>query len=340
MAIPYTKDDSYSLVCKQAAWGTGIAGTAGFTTPTGFIVDCEPMSFDGDHKERRPNRSQASKRHLDTVNYTIDNKAASPKASFAGELKYNDAAHILYSVVQNVSESASTPYTKTFTYSTTQPDHVSAAGWFATLAKLGPTAAQSQAIIDAIGRQVRFSCVPGDRLRYAWDLMGRGAMDYDYDLSSPGTHTRSAAEYFHFEDLTTFSINSVGLYAMGIEITLNNNAIPASVTATGSGNFRQFALGTGNGYETLAKLRVQWDGNAQDLQQELESAPGQPRAIDIAWGTAGQDGHLRFQITGVLRKAPDVEGDIKEVEFDFVGVQNASNAPLTITLSDAVDRAW
>lgn len=341
MAIPYTKDDAFYQVCKQATFGTAIAGTAAFNTPTGFIIDCEPTAFDGDHKERRPNRSQAAKRNLDVVNYTIDNKGANPKITFTGEAKYNDIAHLFYSVVQNVSEAALTPFDKTFTWSATQPAFQSNAGWFATVAEAGPTLAQSIAATDMIGTRLNLKCAPGQRLMYAWDLMGRGAINYTYDLSSPGTTTRSAAEYFHFEDITVCTVNSVELYPTNIDITWQNNAIPVSVDPTnpGTGKCRDFALGTGNGYECFGKLRVLWDGNSQDLQQLLVSG-STPLAYAVNWGVAGTDGHLGIALTATVRNATIIPGDVREAEIDFVTMTNSGNAPISVVVADAIDRSW
>ena len=110
-------------------------------------------------------------------------------------------ADLLYGVMQNVSEAASTPWEKTFTWvgevgtQTTQPDFSADAGHFMTLGIYGPIASNHRKFTSCILRDLTLACdltTDDKRLKASGTFISGFANDADANFS--GTWTNSAAE--------------------------------------------------------------------------------------------------------------------------------------------------
>lgn len=327
----YTKDEAIYGISRQATWGTAIT--------TGFILmDVEPTAFDPDTKIRKPNRAGSGQRTVNTLNIIQDTKGSAPKITLSGLLKKDDAAILLYGVMQSVSEGGTTPFTKTFTYPSVagslQPDFTASAGCFFTVNKWMPDQTLSQRMVDAIITEltITWSGIGDDAVaKFKATFMGRTwANNVNLSAVTPTRATQNDDDLFYFTDLKTFTGGAVALDPLSFEITFKNNAKAVGVDKTVVGKFLTFALGD---YEVNAKAKVVWDLNARAKQADIATV----YSWVATWGTAGSDGHLSFTLTAVTGPAPDEDSETNTIDFTLTGVQSGATKPITVTLSDAKD---
>ena len=267
----YSRHDSRIGIFPQAEWGTGAATNAAFKE-----LANGPFDFTRDVKLRRPDRSFAStsggQRYPDIRDVQNDNKGAAPTITISGDVRKDDLSMLLYSVMQNVSEAGTTPFLKTFTFPTTQPDFTLDGGFFSTICAWHPVASQSHALVDAIINELTFSCAPGsgdDRLQYNATFIGRGGIVDSWNPS--GTWTRADEDHFYFHDLAGITAGASALDILSIEWTIANNALPVGVELD-SGNFQTFALPR---YSVTGKIRVLY-GSTISLSLIHISEPTRP----------------------------------------------------------------
>lgn len=341
MAITvYTKEDTTFLWGEQATFGTVLGDTADFngTTPEwGEILDCEIVSLDWGFNVREPNRSHTGQRATLLANIQKDTKGASPKITITGDAKKATLASFLYAVIQNVSEAAGSPYEKTYTFSSTQPDFTADGGWFGTLiVKQGSS--QSQKVKDVIVNELTLTCNPDDgqgRMQMAANCMGNGAVTADSNPNT-GTLARYAQTFYHFHDLKTCTVDGNAIVPLGVTITIKNNATPIGVDLSNAGEFLTYALPK---YEVDVTITAVWDSNSRTVQIAQDDASA-ALPIVLTWGTDNTDGYLNWTIYGVPVASPDVYDPVKGIDLTFKAVYDGTNAPLTVVLADAIDRAW
>lgn len=341
MAITvYTKEETSFLWGEQASFGTVLADNADFngTTPEwGEILDCEIVSLDWGVNIREPNRSNAGSRVVPDANYQQDVKGSSPKITINGDAKKATLASFLYAVMQNVSEAAGSPFEKTYTFSTTQPDFTAASigtGWAGTLI-IKQGSSQSLKAKDLICDELTLTCNPNDgqgRMQMSASLMGRGSVSAGANPS--GTLARYAQTFYYFHDIKTCTVNGNAIVPLGITLTIKNNAIP--IGSNNSGDFLTFALPK---YEVTGTIKAVWDTNSLASQVTQDDATSAVPIV-LTWGTDDNDGYLTFGIYGTIAPSPDVYDPVKGIDINFVGLYNGTNAPLTVVLADAIDRAW
>jgi hypothetical protein len=340
-----TKDDVAYALATQAAWGTAIVGSASMASPSGMRLDVEPTVFVSDTKIRAPNRSMVGQRYRDTTALVHDTKGSMPSISFTGQIKKNDLAHWLYAVMQNVTEDAvADKFNKVFTFPTTQPDFTAGTpeSWFATIIKKHPTASLSQMMQDAICRDLTLRWEPeggeGGVGKFTANMIGRGTLSYTYN--STGTLTRNpstSSDLFYFHDITLLTAGGVALHPVLVEFSITNNAQPVSVDQAAAGKFLTYVLGAPE-YSVTATIKVAWDANAQGVQDNQITQS--TSAWVVEWGTAATDGHLKFELQAQPGPAPDEDADLNTIEFTLTGVSSGATVPLTVSLTDAVDRSW
>jgi len=342
----YTKDDVDILLGEQATFGTVLADIADFngTTPEwGEIVDCEIGVLDTDVKTREPNRSNSGNRILLAQNVQHDEKGTMPKFTIQGDAKKHTLAGLLYGVVQNVSEAVGTPFEKTFTFASTQPDFTANAGWFGTLIVKQPSSL-SQKVRDMIVRKLTLSCEPENnqgRMQMTAELIGRGAVTRD-SAPNTGVLARYAQSFFYFHDLKVASFVGNTIYPLSIpKIEITNNALAIGQKSATSGDFLTYALGAPS-YSVTFTIRVLWDTVSAGLKNTEATTPAsQAGALILSWGTDNTDGYLNFTTyCKVDAPSPDAYGPTKAVDFNFTMVDDEVNEPFTCVIADALDRAW
>lgn len=330
-------DMSYGLV-EQTTWGTAEAGSSTFVH-----LRVEPAEFDPDVRYVTLN-SVSGYRDLNENDLIHHVKGAAPTIQFKGPIKTNDLALFLYGVIQNVSEAATTPFAKTYTFGSTQPDFSTGAGEFFTIAKKRPTATASQSVKDAICSKLVLVWEPetdGGIGMFTADMVGRGAVDDAYDMSSATLTENPITDLFYFHDLKTFTVDGNNLDPLRIEVEIGNTPAFASVDTT-TGEYKCIAL---TKYYCTVRARVKWDSNAETTRQEAKTSSASTKVpMVMTWGTSGQDGYLNFALNVQPGPAVHEDADINAIDFTFQCVRDTTSGsevePITITLSDAVDRSW
>lgn len=341
--VVHSKHESRIGIYEQSTWGTAGGAADVFRELPNVAV-----SFDGDVKLRRPDRSFASQgktdRIADVLDIQNDTDGAAPKVTIAGDVRKDDLADFLYLVMQSVTEAASTPYLKTFVLPATQPDFTANAGMFASLCHWHPNASESELITDAILSELSLSVAPGagdDRLQASRAFIGRGAMSRTFNPS--GTWTRAVESHFYFQDLGGLKVNfasAVSLDPLEINLTIRNNATPTGVEVGAAiGKFQTFALPR---FEITGMVRVLYSATSAALLAYLDN--GGDGQLKFWWGneTPSADGDLQFDLNVVLTSAPRVLEDIHALELNFEAVTDVTNAAdaITVKLADDVDRGW
>lgn len=333
-----TKEDTDFLWGEQAAFGTALADTADFngTTPEwGEILDVEIVPIDFGMNTREPNRSNTGQRVRLVVNYQQDSKGSVVKFPLTGDAKKKTLASMLYGVIQNVSEAVGSPFEKTYTFSNTQPDFTANGGWFGTfIAKQGSS--QSYKVVDVIVPELTLTCNPDDgqgRMQMNASCIGRGGITSGSNPNT-GVLARYSQDFYYFHDIKTCTIDGNAIVPLGVSITIKNNATP--IGTNNSGKFLTYALPS---YEVTGTIKAVWDSNSLTMQgYNLAAASAVP--IVLTWGTDNNDGYLTFTIYGNIDYSPDTYDPVKGIDINFHALYDGTNAPLTVVLADAIDRAW
>jgi hypothetical protein len=334
-----TKHDVAYGIKEQTTWGTAEVGSSTFVR-----LDCEPVDMDADAKIHELNLVTGT-RDLDKTQLIHHTKGSSPFLSVVGHIKKDDLPLFLYGVIQNVAEDAVVgQFNKVFTFPEDgQPDFSAAEGKIFTVAKQMPTVADSNSFRDAICKQLNLVWEPEGESgvgKMTALLVGRGAMDYGYDMTS-ATLTPYDNDLFYFHDLNTCTVDlggAQGLIPTRIEIEIGNNMMPVSVDTTTPGQFGCMILVE---YYCTAKITCAWDATVDDIRQEAAlTAAATDRQWIVEWGTAATDGHLKFDMNAQPGPAPHVDEDLNVVEFTLRCLRNGLTKPLTVTATDAIDRGW
>lgn len=326
------KDKRYGIA-KQTTWGTAVNDTAAFVE-----LEVDHFRINRGINEREDAGAHGTRNEL-YANYIHDTKGSKPSFTIAGPVRRSDLPLFTYGKVQQVTESATAPYKKTFTFRTTQPNFASSQGAFFTVIERDPTASRSVKAVDCIIEKLTLTCEAGDRLRYSADFVGRGAATVTANPS--GTWTLGANNFFYFEDLARATVN----WGAGAQnVTLKSFEVQLVETATpfghNSGNFQSFEIGQRKHEFSLSILK---DAQVQTAGTNLSGDTG--FTVNIAWGgtTAGNtDGDLDLTFTG---KLSDVEHDNDESLYGanltgrILGATAGAN-PITVVIADNTDRAW
>jgi hypothetical protein len=247
--------------------------------------------------------------------------------------------------MQNVSEGATTPYTKTFTWdgsggtATTQPNFVSNAGAFYTL---GIDEAESGAydhkftscIIRTLGLSIDFSPGADNRLKANAEFISGFAASTTSTFS--GTWAYNTRSYFDFASPSAKQLNNNDIVVYKFDINFSNNA--TRIGNDSSGDAETYGLPQ---YSCSGSITLKWDTNTVGVFADYLA--GTEREIDLQVGTPGSDGHLGFLIPEARVEAASKEYGAEQgqaVTFNFHAGHDASNPIITVTLSDANDQAW
>ena len=336
MTINVSGECSLGLA-QQTTWGIGALDNAAFTE---IKVDKPIITPD---IKSRIDPVDRGVRYQDIEDINADQIGSLPKFSVnLSMLRKTDIAFLLYSFFQQVTEGASTPFSKAFTFHTTQPDFSANAGAFFTAILKSPIASSSWKIIDAICTKLNFKVSPGGLLSCTADFTGRGAVSF---VSNPsGTWTIGADNFYNFEDIARMTYNFAGaispqIGALEIELTQDIITVGQDATAHACKNFGLTKKGG------TVKGSLIYDANTKLL--EGYSAAGTPGTMRLGWGnaTAGTvDGDLDFAISTVLKPGSVKLNHADALMVDFEGIiagdVSAALQPITVTLADAVDRTW
>lgn len=332
MGAIYLPSDVVIGLAEAATWGTAVLDSAAFAQ-----IKCENPIIVPDVKLHDEPASRGV-RYIDVADLVRNEKGSMPKLSISNaHARTNDLALIFYLFFQNVTEGASTPFSKTFTFHSTQPDFTANAGCFASAIVKMPGSSLCLKMNDVICEHLNIKCDPGGRLMYTADLVGRGAVTLNSNPS--GTWTIADDEFYYFEDMAAFSHNFGGavspVLSGGWELDLTQKMTPSGQD---SGNFQTWAIGEYGG-----TFKATWVWNTNTMPTAF--AAGTPGSISLRWGNATPgtvDRDLSFAMYGVLEEAPINHGDVisQDITLKIAGDVSAATQPITVILADAQDKLW
>lgn len=259
--------------------------------------------------------------------------------------RVTDLAPLLYGVMQSVSESATTPYTKTYTWDgsegtpTTQPDFSASAGYFATLGVRGPIASKHYKFTSAIARTLELSgsTAPGATVMANAEFMSGFAPSVTANYS--GAWAYATQSYFNATQLSTKTLGGSDLVVYDWSFKFDNKG--ARVGSNSSGYAETYAVGIPE-YELTGSITVKYDANS--VTAIANFLAGTSSALVIAIGTGGQAGHLNITCPAIVHTGPAMDygrAEGQAITLPFKALYDAGGNPLvTVTLSDAVDRSW
>lgn len=330
----YVPQDVRLGIKEQATWGTAELESAAFKT---ILADSAAVAGP-DVKILELPQSRAN-RYMDIDDFVIHEKGAMPRLAISGfDVRKTDLADFLYAFFQKVTEGAATPYSKTFTFNTAQPDFTNSGGFYLTVAQDNPGATDDILVRDCIVEQLAFKLEAGDVLRASANMVGRGTPNLTGNMS--GTWTVASKSHFHIEDLARFTINFGGEASptlIGLDVNLVQTVFGVGQD---SGDFATLGL---KGYGGELTLRMIWNGTSADCAGYFQG--GTRGEINFGWGNASAgtvDGDLDFTLNGFIDDYKHEEGDalIASVKVKLVADATNSKVPATIILADAVDRSW
>lgn len=329
---------------REKRYGFGIQGATGTVLDDGSAVtevDCEPFEINRDVKQLDVNGSHGSRQmhDNDTVIHNKDAMATFTTTMFA---KKEELAFWLYAMIQNVTEGTASPWDKTYTFLTSQPDFQADAGAVFTWFERDPVAAKSTKIGDCIIKAMTIT-LAGDepiKLSMEWIGIGAGVINSDPD----GTWTRTGVDnLFYRTDIDVATVNygsgAVSHHLQEFEIALSHDVLP--VGQDGSGGPATVALA--NPTHT-AKITVVKDADWQTAM--ANHAAGTPIDVRIGWGNSSpgtDDGDLDFALHGKMQGPTGAE---KNHDDPMTGVMNinlstdGSTEILTVVMADGVDRTF
>jgi len=325
-------------ISEEATFGTAIADGGAFIQLEGPIptVDEGVMS---DVKTKANGR-----RVISDIDIFHTQTGGLRTISFSDLLvRKADLAHLLYAVHGGVvSEGATTPYQKSFTWTstTTQPDYSANAGYFCTVAIYEPLSAKDRKFTSCILSDLTLSAdLTGDgRLRASGTFITGFASTAGSTLSGSWAYNTQA--YIQCNNPAKKLIASSDIVLYGFDITYSNNAVRVGSDSTG-GAETYFIGGGDTGLSVTGNLLVKYDTATDDLI--ADSVAGTGRKFEFEVGTDGVDGFFDIYLDKIIFGAADKDyGDARgqAVNLPFTAVHLTGAAMSVVQIADAVDKSW
>ncbi|MDD4995728.1 MAG: hypothetical protein PHW53_04690 [Patescibacteria group bacterium] len=320
-------------VPEQAVWGTATADAG-----NALELNVKVFELNEDVQQREGDAALTGTRSDDAMNHQADTKGSLPsfEVSTPNGVVKAELAPILYAHTQNVTEGATTPYQKTFTFHATQPDFTANAGSFASFVFKAPDASNSLKVKDCIGTEkLAFKLPVNGYLEAVQSWRGRGAVVSNANPS--GTWARSAISRFHANDMTMQINFGAGAQTITVLGDIDwETTIETTPAGQATGDFASFHLGVRKG---TFKTRINYDANAKSAEANLRN--GTLCTVTMVWGSTGVDGYLAFTFYVKLKKCNRVRGEggifAEDIEAVIVGNVASSQAMYTVALADALD---
>ena len=155
------------------------------------------------------------------------------------------------------------------------------------------------------------------------------------DQTLSGTWAYNDQSYLDLSAPTTIQIENNDMWITGFDITFNNNA--KRVGHDSNGDCETYSLPL---YTISGNIKVIWTTNVNQILTWYTG--GTTKELDIEIGSSGNDGHFQilipeFDLDQPAKEFPE-EGDL--VNIPFHAIHDGTNPICTVTLSDAVDKAW
>ena len=253
-------------------------------------------------------------------------------------VRVEDLGSLLYAVTQNVSEGVGTPFTKTYTITstTTQPNFAANAGYFCSLAIYDPIASNMRVFNSCILRTLTLTAdFAGDgRIMASGEWISGFANDVTADLS--GTWAYNTQSYFQGNELSAKQVENTDQVIYGWSTTITNNAVFTSPSATGYAETYSLPF-----YDVTGEITTKYDAASSDFISA--SVVGTAKEIDLQVGTGGATGHFGMLYDGVVfdnasKDYGDPRGQAVTVPFTAINKNGGNTAVFTV--SDAKDQTW
>jgi len=336
MAIAFYngQDERYCLL-DQGTWGA-----APTTNAAGQGIHVAEWDLKPTVNYFTPNRAYAQRYGLTTSPLVHEKGVTHSVAMPAIPALKDQLDKFLYAVVQNVSEGTGTPFAKTFTFAQTQPDFSVSGGHFETIVNQMPVDSTDHYLSDAILQTLTLSCgatANNGILTVEGTWVARNHSE-TFNYTGTITYPDSAlTDFFTFGGLATKTIAGTGVILgdEGFKVTISNGAKGVGQLAD---VIQTFGL---TEYSVITTVSALWDSTLRTSMASQRA--GTAEALVLEWGTAGVDGHLGITINGKWKEPRDIaktkDGTFVTLTHEALGVYGTTQ-PLSIVMSNAIDRAW
>ncbi len=335
--IPRAPEEKRYGIKLQSTWGTAEVDNAAY-----IELDCEQTEFVPDIKKVDAPGSHGSRTKRDQNNI-LHTKYASPTLPLTMFAKLGEIDIFTYLAMQNVSETGTSPYPKTFTFSTSQPDFQSNGGLFVTAIERDPVASSSYKGRDLISQTLTYSLTPDEPLKLTTTLQGIGTPAGTSNPSGTWTRTTGAstAGYFWQADFDQIEINFGGATANfhleEFELTVTHEL--SMIGQDGAGDFQTFGMGKRSAtFKIKAVKDSDWNNVYSNWKGNTAIVCRIGSGSSIAGGTSGD---LDFAFRGKIDAGTKVNDAMLKGEFSGEILDTDSGtAGLTIVVATGADRTW
>lgn len=340
MAISGTTYSKYEVqvgIAQESTFGTAVADAGAFIQ----IPDFESVTIDrGLIMRDRPTFRGKRLLYSGDVEQSSESGGIRTITLSGVRARRTDLPEFLYAVIQNVSEGATTPYSKTFTVADTSPDFTSNEGYFCTIGIKFPTASSGLKFTSCVGRSItlRSDLIGGDGLLY-FDITFISGFAMSRDVNLSGTWTAATTTNWNMFGLLLKQVDSQDVVVYSFELTIDNKAF--RIGQGTNGVCESYALGVPM-FEINGNIVVRYDDNIAG--NDVWGLGGATAIIE--WGNesdglADAAGDIIFDINQALFDQPQHGGDNDlTVTLPFRGVYNDAGATPEIRIADAVDQGW
>ena len=329
----YSGLDTRFAIAEESTFKTPVADAAAM-----IELSCEKFDIDPDVKHHNPPRAQGQL-HPDISNLFNDRKGSIPKCSIKTIALKQQIALFLNLLFQNVTEGASTPYQKVFTFPDVGPNFINNDGEFITIVSRPAVASLSEKITSAICTKLDFSLSPGADdgcLAISAEMIGLG---YTRTANPSGAWTKTtdgATERFSIYDLAVCTLGGSNLVLDNFKASIESKWVPKGVD--GTGNYQMYRL---EGQSATVDVSGIWDSVSRAGLTALDA--GSEVNFILGWGATGVSGYLNFDFHGIpMPGSKPVHDDTRLVNLQIKCASNnaSSHEAVSIALADAHDWGW
>ena len=336
--LGFAKTDSYIAFGQETTFGTALSDAAAMTIldTNGDAPSFQPSAFVDDGIRNR------GKNIIDKSDYYTAENGQFHRYNIPEFVAPADVlAHFLYGAAQSVTESATTPFSKTYTLNgSVNPDFSSSGGYFASLLIKSPMSSFSQKLTSCVmeSLKIKFDRTGGDgRISVSGTaLTGRG---YTGTSNPSGTHSFSSVAIPTAFDSTaaTLSLDGLDMVWYSAEIDITNKFDFVGLTTSGfADNYKLLEQ------KVSANFSVKYDANSDVLLNLSNSLVSAAHILTI--GSASAAGYFKFDANDALYRDISIDrgGDVVQkvnLAMDFA-IDSGASQNIVFTVVDGVDQAW
>lgn len=278
---------------QQTAYGTAEIDSVAVTE-----IDCEPFAVNRDIKMIEVAGSHGSREKHENNILNLD-KACVPTFTVEAIVKKEELAFWLAAFFQSVVEGVATPYDKTYTLPTTQPDFEADAGYFFTWFVRDPVALKSTKVKDCILKSLAIKLVGGEPCKVTMEWVGLGLPTVNHTFSGTWT-ANGTTNLFYREDIDRvtmdFGAGAVNFRLMEAEINLGRDIV--GVGQDGLGQNQVLHLANPNHTCTIKVVKDDdWETT------KTNHAANMPVDFNLSWGNVApgtDDGDFDIAMHGLI----------------------------------------